>query len=102
MQPEQVAAVGRCAPPQLEALTLRNVMDDRPDDLDPLLDGLSTILRLPKLAQLRHLRLPTVPKFELTGLSGLALMEECEERSISLLCRYGYLYALILSLLDLL
>ncbi|KAL8277319.1 hypothetical protein RQP46_010272 [Phenoliferia psychrophenolica] len=48
-------------------------------------------IKLPNLQGLRRLELPKVSKDELAGNVGLALLEECEKRSISLLCRYGWL-----------
>ncbi|KAL8277006.1 hypothetical protein RQP46_010540 [Phenoliferia psychrophenolica] len=49
------------------------------------------LIKLPNLAGLRRLEIPAVSKDELAGATGLALLDECEERSISLRCRYGYL-----------
>ncbi|KAL8277018.1 hypothetical protein RQP46_010552 [Phenoliferia psychrophenolica] len=49
------------------------------------------VIQLPNLAGLRRLEIPMVSKDELAGETGLALLDECEERSIVLRCRYGYL-----------
>ncbi|KAL8280073.1 hypothetical protein RQP46_007654 [Phenoliferia psychrophenolica] len=49
------------------------------------------IVRLPLLSGLRHLVLPWIAKAELEGPTGLALLGECEKRSIVFKGRYGYL-----------
>ncbi|KAL8277346.1 hypothetical protein RQP46_010299 [Phenoliferia psychrophenolica] len=49
------------------------------------------VIKLPNLKGLRSIEIPIVSKDELASEPGLALLDECEERSISLLCRYGYL-----------
>ncbi|KAL8286896.1 hypothetical protein RQP46_003902 [Phenoliferia psychrophenolica] len=55
------------------------------------LEELVITIRLPNLSGLCRLEIPMVSKDALAGEAGLALLDECEERSISLLCRYGYL-----------
>ena len=57
-------------------------------------DSLKEILHLlhrPNFAGIRHLELPTIGKEDFASEAGLALLNECEKRSISLLCRYGYM-----------
>lgn len=97
--------------PSLESLTLENVL------LRQVLESLATahtstikvltivkakrlplelplfpqVLCLPVFAGVRQLSLPGVRKFELEGLEGIALLEECEKRDISFCCQYGYL-----------
>ena len=56
-----------------------------------ILEYLRPALELPNLAGLRRLNLPTFTKPGLGSQAGIALLEECEARSVSLLCRYGYM-----------
>ncbi|KAL8287608.1 hypothetical protein RQP46_003466 [Phenoliferia psychrophenolica] len=55
------------------------------------LTELLRIIRLPNLASLRHLNLPGLQKPELSNPYGVALLEECEDRTIVFRCRYGYM-----------
>ncbi|KAL8286975.1 hypothetical protein RQP46_003981 [Phenoliferia psychrophenolica] len=58
---------------------------------ESIIEEITYTIKLPNLEGLRRIEIPTVLKDELAGETGLALLDECEERSISLLCRYGYL-----------
>ncbi|KAL8286868.1 hypothetical protein RQP46_003874 [Phenoliferia psychrophenolica] len=80
-----VIAVGASVAPTLEALIFTSRMSK-----DTLKQILHTV-KLPNLGGLRRLEIRRVGKGDLAGETGLALLDECEERSISLLCRYGYL-----------
>ncbi|KAL8277037.1 hypothetical protein RQP46_010571 [Phenoliferia psychrophenolica] len=84
--PESVTAVGACAIPTLQSLIFTNFQMS-----EAIIAELLRIIKLPNLEGVRRLEIPMVSKDELAGEAGLALLDECEERSISLLCRYGYL-----------
>ncbi|KAL8276373.1 hypothetical protein RQP46_011218 [Phenoliferia psychrophenolica] len=71
--------------------TLQNIVLTRTTKDEVSLSELLRITKNPNVAGLRRLEIPMVSKDELAGETGLALLDECEERSISLLCRYGYL-----------
>ncbi|KAL8277332.1 hypothetical protein RQP46_010285 [Phenoliferia psychrophenolica] len=81
-----VVAVGASALPTLQNL----IFDSRWMDEYALLD-LNRIIKFPNLEGLRRIEMVMVSKEELAGATGLALLDECKERSISLLCRYGWL-----------
>lgn len=45
------------------------------------------------MTELKRLELPSVWwDIGASSVAGLALLKECEKRSISVLCRYGYVY----------
>ncbi|KAL8277330.1 hypothetical protein RQP46_010283 [Phenoliferia psychrophenolica] len=74
---------------KLEVLTLTT--DHTTPTTTQELESLRGIIRVPILATLQRLIVRDVKKEELEGPSGLALLEECEERSIVFECGYGYL-----------
>ncbi|KAL8280074.1 hypothetical protein RQP46_007655 [Phenoliferia psychrophenolica] len=81
-----VAELGDTAPSTLQNLIFNSAGMDE----DVIMEILDTI-KCPNLEGLRRLEVPAVSKDGLKGEAGLALLDECEKRSISLLCRYGYL-----------
>ncbi|KAL8277295.1 hypothetical protein RQP46_010248 [Phenoliferia psychrophenolica] len=83
---ESVAAVGASVVATLRNLIFTKIKMDE-DELAELL----RIIKLPNLAGLRRLEISMTPKDAFAGKAGLALLDECEKRSISLLCRYGWL-----------
>ncbi|KAL8277033.1 hypothetical protein RQP46_010567 [Phenoliferia psychrophenolica] len=86
MTEASVGAVGASVVATLQNLVFTKIEMDE-DELAALL----RLIKLPNLAGLRRLEIAAVSKDELAGETGLALLDECEERSISLLCRYGWL-----------
>ncbi|KAL8281290.1 hypothetical protein RQP46_006324 [Phenoliferia psychrophenolica] len=83
-----VTAAGESVPPTLENLIFSDGCGGfNSGALETLLDT----IRLPNLTSLRRLAFPMISKDWLANVVGFALLDECEERSISLLCRYGYL-----------
>ncbi|KAL8277294.1 hypothetical protein RQP46_010247 [Phenoliferia psychrophenolica] len=83
---DSVAAVGVAVVPTLQNLILTGIWMK-----ENTIEELLSILKLPNLVGIRRLEIPKVQKDNLAGEAGLALLDECEERSISLLCRYGWL-----------
>ncbi|KAL8277019.1 hypothetical protein RQP46_010553 [Phenoliferia psychrophenolica] len=83
---EAVAAVGASVVATLQNLIFTSIKMD-----EAIIAELLRLIKLPNLAGLRRLEIPMVSKDELAGETGLALVDKCEERSISLLCRYGWL-----------
>ncbi|KAL8277322.1 hypothetical protein RQP46_010275 [Phenoliferia psychrophenolica] len=71
--------------------TLQNLVLSGAPATEFTFSELTRIIKLPNLDCLRRVEIPSVSKDELANETGLALLEECEERSISLLCSYGYL-----------
>ncbi|KAL8277323.1 hypothetical protein RQP46_010276 [Phenoliferia psychrophenolica] len=84
-----VEAIGLCVPPTIQRLVFVD-FDTEDQDFNSF-SRLLPVIKLPNLAGLRQLEFPRVSKDELAGETGLALLDECEKRSISLLCSYGYL-----------
>ncbi|KAL8291310.1 hypothetical protein RQP46_002288 [Phenoliferia psychrophenolica] len=84
-----VTAVGASVPPTLENLIFG---DDYGGISSAALKALLDTIRLPNLAGLRRLAFPGMwePKEELANVEGLALLEECGERSITVLSGNGY------------
>jgi hypothetical protein len=58
--------------------------------LQALLDAVKSF----NLNLLHRIEIPKVSWSDLEEPTGFALLEECEKRSIALLCRYGFMYAL--------
>ncbi|KAL8280053.1 hypothetical protein RQP46_007634 [Phenoliferia psychrophenolica] len=81
---ESLFAVGASVPATLQNLLLNSFRGD--DSIILLL----RIIKLPNLAGLHRIEVPMTPKSAFENVAGLALLDECEERSITLLCRYGY------------
>ncbi|KAL8290643.1 hypothetical protein RQP46_002901 [Phenoliferia psychrophenolica] len=91
---ETITAVGIGAPSSLQALTFQNdwTLADQVKHISPdLLDNLLRTLRLPNVVGLRRLTFRTETYSDFANKEGIALLEECEERSIAVLCRSGYL-----------
>ncbi|KAL8281530.1 hypothetical protein RQP46_006214 [Phenoliferia psychrophenolica] len=76
--------IGALATPQIQLLRFR--VKTR----YPKIKSLLRIIRLENLKGLQQLEIEATPKETLGNLVGLALLRECEVRSISVLCRSGY------------
>ncbi|KAL8290647.1 hypothetical protein RQP46_002905 [Phenoliferia psychrophenolica] len=94
---KSIAAVAASATAGLSSLTFGHEIESymknwnfTPFDA-PLLVELLHILRLPNLAGLRRLTFRTSRQAEFETEEGLAVLDECKKRSITLLCRSGYL-----------
>ncbi|KAL8277296.1 hypothetical protein RQP46_010249 [Phenoliferia psychrophenolica] len=83
---ESVTAVGASV-----VATLQNLVFTYLTMEEAAMAELLRVIKLPHLAGLRRIEIPMVSKDKLAGEAGLALLDECEKRSISLLCRYGWL-----------
>ena len=84
-QQKTLDAMGACV-----TSTLHTLSYDCPAPLaQPAIVGIEHLLKLPNLAGIRHLELPTLGKDDFETEAGLALLDECDGRSISLLCWYG-------------
>lgn len=87
LEAQILEAVGSCVPSTLQRLRLRYP----PSAYRKRIMGIKSFIGLPNLVGIRHLELPTLRKDDFACEAGVALLQECEERSVSLLCRYGYL-----------
>ncbi|KAL8277338.1 hypothetical protein RQP46_010291 [Phenoliferia psychrophenolica] len=83
---DAVAFIGISPLPKLQNLVLTGTQASEDTFLE-----LTQLIKLPNLKSLRRLELPMTLKDDFAVEAGLALLDECEKRSISLLCRYGYL-----------
>ncbi|KAL8277343.1 hypothetical protein RQP46_010296 [Phenoliferia psychrophenolica] len=90
---EAITAVGASAPPTLQTLILKDYYQYQgPQDDEGEAQELLRVIKLPKLEGLRRIEINTISKDDLTtGEVGLALLDECEKRSISLLCGSEYI-----------
>lgn len=64
------------------------------ESVQRLLQALLDAVKSSNLDLLHRIEIPKVSCSDLEGPIGFALLEECEKRSIALLCRYGFMYAL--------
>ncbi|KAL8277316.1 hypothetical protein RQP46_010269 [Phenoliferia psychrophenolica] len=83
---DKLEALGASVPSTLQNLIITTLRKE-----ETTLVALLRIIKLPNFESLRRLELPTVRKDDLARKAGLALLEECELRTISILCRDGYL-----------
>ncbi|KAL8277005.1 hypothetical protein RQP46_010539 [Phenoliferia psychrophenolica] len=81
-----VAAVGASVVATLQNLIFTSIKME-----EITIAELLRVIKLPNLAGVHRLEIPMTSKDDFVGEAGLALLDECEKRSISLLCRYGYL-----------
>ncbi|KAL8290559.1 hypothetical protein RQP46_002817 [Phenoliferia psychrophenolica] len=94
-----VAAVGASAPAGLESLSLGGELDSIHKRATTSFSGVNLlllfellrVLRLPNLASLRRLAFPAAPASAFENAEGNALLEECEDRAISVFCQSGCL-----------
>mgnify|MGYP001583834164 CR=1 FL=1 len=82
-----LAAVGDAVSATLQHLRYDNDSTAHPHSLFAIL----RFLHLPNLGGIRHLELPMLGKDDFACEAGLALLDVFEKRSISMLCRYGYM-----------
>lgn len=86
-----LTALGTSAPPTVRNLSL-HLQHQRGTSLTaPTICELLRIIQLPKMAGVRRVELPTVPRKDLEGSVGANLLRECEARRVVFVCRYGYL-----------
>ncbi|KAL8287390.1 hypothetical protein RQP46_003842 [Phenoliferia psychrophenolica] len=89
--PASIYAVSHGATTALEVLTLGSERDGLGYPLDQsILGRLGELVAEPNLAGLRRLNVPAAAASSFDNPSGLAFLEECEERGIAVRCRYGY------------
>lgn len=82
-----LAAIGKNVPPSLKVLSFTG----REAFASSFFGEVARIIKIENLGALCRIELPTVPASAFQGVSGLALLDECEQRGVLIWCRFGYL-----------